>query len=95
MAERKPRKKRAKPIKRGPKGGRKHTPGKGHNTKSGAPRQKRFAKKKQRERDEERERCREQWAQWDALPEDVKKLRPDHEPDCPRPTDESNTHEGG
>jgi hypothetical protein len=76
-----------KPTKNGPKGGRKHTPGRDHTRKSGAAKKRRFAKKKQRQREDEQEQCRDQWEIWDSLSEDAKKLRPDLYPDCPRPTD--------
>jgi hypothetical protein len=88
MAKSPKKKPRKKPFKQGPKGGRKHTPGKDHNTKSGSAKRKRFAKKKRRERAEQQEDCRQQWATWDALSDDAKKLRPDLTPNCPRPTDD-------
>jgi len=78
---------KGKPIKKGPKGGRKHTPGRDHNTKSGAGKKKRFAKKKRRQRTIDQENCHEQWVVWDSLSDDAKRLRPDLYPDCPRPND--------
>jgi hypothetical protein len=76
-----------KPIKRGPKGGKKHTPGRGHTRKSEGPKKKRFqktAKKKRKARDEA---ARQAWKLWDSLPDDVKKRRPELEPTMPRPDD--------
>lgn len=74
------------PIKRGPRGGRKHKPGRDHDRKSGASKQKRFAKKRKRQREAEADRVAEQWRVWDSLPEEVRRLRPDLEPESPRPT---------
>lgn len=75
-------------VKRGPKGGRKHTPGRDHARKSQSHRRKKFQQKKAREREASRKSCREQWAVWDALSDAARKLRPDLTPDCPRPNDE-------
>jgi hypothetical protein len=80
---------KGKPIKKGPKGGRKHTPGRDHNSKSGAAKKRRFAKKKIRQLQFDQTKCREQWEIWDSLSEDARKLRPELSPDCPRPTDEN------
>jgi hypothetical protein len=80
---------KGKPIKKGPKGGRKHTPGRDHDSKSGAAKRKRFAKKKRRQREIDLTQCREQWKLWDSLSEAARKLRPDLYPDCPRPSDDN------
>lgn len=76
--------------KRGPKGGVKHQPGRGHQRKSGPARKKRFARKALRKRRVREEATRKQWEEWDALPEDVKKLLgPAAAPRVPRPRDDS------
>lgn len=81
-------KRRDEPVPRGPKGGKKHTPGRDHARKSQHSKRKRYRKKREREREEELERRREHWRVWDSLDAERKKLRPDLEPDCPRPDDE-------
>lgn len=81
---------------RGPRGGVKHQPGRGHDSKSGPLRKKRFAEKKARERAERQQEARAQWAFWDGLTDEQRKLLPDREPTLPRPSDEddrtSNAH---
>lgn len=72
-------------IARGPKGGRKHTPGKGHTRKSGPQKRKRFARKVAKKRGKELLKQRDAWELWESLPDDVKKLRPDLQPLQPRP----------
>ena len=72
-------------IPRGPKGGRKHTPGKGHTRKSGPQKRKRFANKAAKKRELERRKQRDAWELWESLPDDVKKLRPELQPREPRP----------
>jgi hypothetical protein len=83
------RKPKGKPIKKGPKGGRKHTPGRDHNSKSGAAKKRRFARKKILQLQFDQKKCREQWEIWDSLSEDARKLRPELTPDCPRPTNDN------
>jgi hypothetical protein len=78
-----------KPIERGPKGGRKHTPGRGHNRKSESQKKNRFTRKAERQRDEAVEAAREAWTEWDALSDDAKKLLPEKRPKEPRPEDAS------
>lgn len=77
------------PIKRGPKGGKKHQPGRGHVRKSSQAKKRRFARKaaeKQRQRDDDARRA---WEAWDALPDDVKRLLgPLGMPKMSRPRDE-------
>lgn len=82
MAEEKPKKKR------GPKGGIKHQPGRGHDRKSAAKKKKYFAQKAARKRRQQGEDARKAWKEWDALPEDVKRLLgPSGQPKMPRPDD--------
>jgi hypothetical protein len=75
--------------KRGPKGGVKHTPGRGHTRRSGPEKKKRFQKRAAKKRRAKQDDLRKQWDDWDALPPDVQKLRPDKRPKVPRPKDES------
>jgi hypothetical protein len=75
--------------KKGPKGGAKHQPGKGHDRKSAPARKKRFARKAARKRQAEEEAAREEWQKWDSLPDEVKKLLgPAGQPKMPRPEDD-------
>jgi hypothetical protein len=75
--------------KRGPKGGIKHQPGRHHDTKSADEKKKRFARKAAKKRQQEKERARQAWQAWDALPENVKRLLgPAAKPRIARPTDE-------
>lgn len=62
------------PRKRGPKGGVKHQPGKGHDRKSAPVKKKRFVRKAARKRKQLEEEARAAWAEWDALPDDVQRL---------------------
>jgi hypothetical protein len=71
---------------KGPKGGIKHQPGRGHASKSGAQKKKRFARKAAEKQKEDEETARRQWEEWDRLPEVVKRLLgPQGEPKLPRP----------
>ncbi len=81
MSEDQPRKK-----KRGPKGGIKHTPGRGHMGKSGPAKKRRFERKAARKRREAVVDLARQWAEWDALPAEVQKLLLEKKPTSPRPT---------
>ncbi len=75
-----------KPIKRGPKGGKKHEPGHGHARKSSRAKKKRFARKAARKQKQEEEDARKAWKEWDGLPDEVKRLLgPAGEPRMPRP----------
>jgi hypothetical protein len=76
-----------KPVKRGPKDGKKHTPGRDHDRKSKANKRKREQKKRERLRKQELERCKDQWVQWLGFDDFQKRMRPDLTPDCPRPPD--------
>jgi hypothetical protein len=76
--------------KRGPKGGVKHTPGRGHDTKSGPSKQKRFGKRAAKRRKEREEEARRQWRESDELSEEARKLLgPKGKPRLPRPKDET------
>jgi hypothetical protein len=74
--------------KKGPKGGVKHTPGRGHTRKSEPLKKKRFQKKTAKKRQQQKESLRQQWLEWDAMPPEVKKFFPEKKPQLPRPTDE-------
>lgn len=81
-------KKKAAKKKRGPKGGIKHQPGRGHDVKSGPVKKERYRKKAKKQWREQQELARRQWAVWDNLDEYVKRIRTDLEPNLPRPKDE-------
>lgn len=75
--------------KRGPKGGIKHQPGRGHDSKSGPAKKKQYARRARRQRRDREEALRKQWQDYDALPDNVKKLLgPSAVPPEPRPKDE-------
>ncbi|MCI0464623.1 MAG: hypothetical protein L0Z62_47460 [Gemmataceae bacterium] len=75
--------------KKGPKGGAKHTPGRGHDTKSSPAKKKRFRTKAARKRQEKEEAARKLWQEWDELTEEQRQLLgPKGEPKVPRPKDE-------
>lgn len=74
------------PKKRGPKGGIKHQPGKGHDRKSSAGKKKRFVKKAAKKRQQQNEDAKRAWIEWDQMPEDVKNFFTP--PAIPRPKDE-------
>ncbi len=74
---------------RGPEGGIKHQPGRGHDRKSAQAKKKRFARKAARERLEQEKEARRAWAEWDQLPDEVKRLLgPPGQPKMPRPSDD-------
>jgi hypothetical protein len=81
------------PKKRGPKRAIKHTPGRDHDRKSAHNRKKRFARKAAKKRQQKQAVARRAWKEWDALPDDVKRLLgPAAQPKMPRPTNgEENT----
>lgn len=82
-AEGEPRKRR------GPKGGIRHQPGRGHDRKSAPAKKKRFARKAAKKRQQQDQEARKAWAEWDGLPDDVKRLLgPAGEPKMPRPSDD-------
>lgn len=75
--------------KRGPKGGMKHQPGRGHNRKSNPSKKKRFSKKCAKIQQKLEDARREAWKRWDDLDDDVKKLLgPNARPKLPRPKSE-------
>ena len=74
---------------RGPKGGKKHQPGRGHDRKSIPAKKKRFVRKAARKRREQEAEARKAWAEWDALSEDAKRLLgPTGMPKAPRSSDD-------
>ena len=73
------------PKKRGPKGGMKHQPGRGHDRKSAGSKKKRFARKAANKRERQTEDAKKAWADWDALPPEVQKFFTP--PPMPRPAD--------
>jgi hypothetical protein len=75
--------------KRGPKGGRPHTPGRGHAAKSQPAKKRRIGKRLRKRRKEREELAREQWEAYDRLPDEAKiLLGPKGAPKLPRPKDE-------
>ena len=77
------------PIKHGPKGGRKHKPGRGHERKSSKAKKERFARKAAKKRQQQDADARRAWQEWDELPNDVKRLLgPAGQPKVPRSHDE-------
>jgi hypothetical protein len=82
-------KKRKKPPARGPKGVKKHTPGRDHDRKSGSARKKRFSKKARQRREARRKEAERQWTVWDNMSEDERKWRKELFPKYPRPADDS------
>jgi hypothetical protein len=83
------------PIKRGPKGGRKHKPGRGHRSKSAAQEKKRFARRARKKRKVAAAVARRAWQKWDAMSEEAKKLLWDKRPQMPRPDDATETTTDG
>jgi hypothetical protein len=78
----------AKEKKRGPKGGVKHQPGRGHQNKSGAQRKRRFARKVLSAKHAEAEKIRNEWEIWDTLTEEQRRLLPELQPERPRCVDD-------
>lgn len=75
---------------KGPKGGVKHTPGRGHDASSGPPKKRRFRKKAEKLRKEKEELARKLWTEWDQMsPEQRRLLGPKGEPKMPRPKNEN------
>jgi hypothetical protein len=75
---------------RGPRGGKKHTPGRGHASKSQPAKKPRIGRRKVRRRREREEEARRQWDAYAKLPEETKKLLGKKgKPKLPRPKDET------
>ena len=75
--------------KRGPRGGIKHQSGRGHDRKSAPKRKKRFTRKAAKKLQQREKDARKAWTDWDALPDDVKRLLgPAGQPTMPRPNDD-------
>ena len=74
--------------KRGPKGGIKHQPGRGHDIKSGPAKKKRFQQKAAKKRKERRDTLQRQWTVWDAMSAEAQKILAHKKPKFPRPQDE-------
>jgi hypothetical protein len=77
--------------KRGPKGGIKHRPGRGHRRKSEPDQKKRFRRRAEKKRIARDESIRQEWSEWDAMPPEEQKLRPEKKPKRQRPKDEDET----
>ena len=73
--------------KRGAKGGVKHTPSRDHARKSSAE-EELYQRKAARKRQAKQASLQKQWEEWDALPLEVQRLRPEMKPKQPRPTNE-------
>lgn len=80
-------KKRKKPLERGPKGGKKHTPGRDHDSKSRRRKDRRRVDKARRRREELDAAARKQWKEWDELGAAKQKMLPELRPNLPRPSD--------
>ncbi len=61
-------------IERGPKGARKHRPGRGHRTKSEAAQKERIARRLRKKHRERKEVARKQKEAWDRLSKEQQKL---------------------
>jgi hypothetical protein len=71
---------------KGPRGGVKHTPGRGHDTSSGPPKKKRFRKKAEKTRKEKEKLARKLWKEWDEMSPELRGLLgPKGVPKMPRP----------
>lgn len=80
-------KKRKKPLARGPKSGKKHTPGRDHDRKSCGRKARRQIEKARKRREALEAQARSQWEVWDALNDEQKKMLGDLRPTLPRPDD--------
>ena len=58
-----------------------HTPGRGHQSKSGPPKKERFRKKAADKRKQKDDEYKEKWDRWNKLSDEAKKLRPELHPD--------------
>jgi hypothetical protein len=82
-------KKKGKEKKRGPKGGIKHQPGRGHDRKSRPTKTERFKRRAKTKRQQREEEARRQWAEWDRLNDEQKKFLTGLKPKLPRPKNEN------
>ena len=73
------------PKKRGPKGGIKHQPGRGHDRKSDPIKTRRFQKRAERRRRLLEEEAKRQWELYDNLTDEQRHLMELQEPKMPRP----------
>jgi hypothetical protein len=76
------------PKKRGPKGGVKHQPGRGHDHKSRPVKKRRFQRLAKRRRQQKLEEATRQWALYDSLTEEQRRLMKLKKPTLPRPNDD-------
>jgi hypothetical protein len=75
---------------RGPRGGKKHQPGRGHDRKSAPAKKKRYAEKAVQKRNAQEEKAKKEWREWDELSDELKKLLgPKKKPKVRMPRDES------
>jgi hypothetical protein len=73
----------------GPKGGIKHTPGRGHDSKSSRAKRARFQKRAAKLRKAKEDLARKLWTDWDEMPPERRRLLgPKGEPKLPRPKNE-------
>jgi RHS repeat-associated protein len=72
-------------IPRGPKGGKKHTPGRDHQTKSGEKKKERFQKKAEKKREREKNDLTKSWDDWNKLTDEQRKMLPELKPQKPDP----------
>jgi hypothetical protein len=76
-------------IKRGPKGGKKHKPGRGHDRKSGRRQKERYRRRMRNRKSERDEEARRHWEKFDQLSDEQRKLLGSKGvPKLPRPKDE-------
>ncbi len=76
-------------IKRGPKGGKKHRPGRDHDSKSHGPKKNRFRERMRKRNIARTKEARRLWAEYDRLSEEQQKLLGTKGmPKLPRPKDE-------
>lgn len=68
-------------INRGPKGGRKHQPGRGHDKKSVKAKKDKYRKNAIEKRRQDEAELRRRWQEWDSLPPFVQRQRPELKPD--------------
>ncbi|MCI0681395.1 MAG: hypothetical protein L0Y71_04760 [Gemmataceae bacterium] len=76
-----------KPKKRGPKGGIKHQPGRGHDRKSQRGKKERWKRKARQQHQQRMEEARKQWELYDKLTKEQRSLMELPEPTLPRPDD--------